>query len=351
MPVAVKDRVIGRVHRKKDESLRCQQLWSWSLPFGSFEWTALCFSRCSTAPFELAVSGLDLYDSAEYRAAYELALTHIARARAVFFFLEVEDFMEDSASSEVLRHLLSLLSTTHMPHARQLDVLYNVHFSALESTPQLELSKTMPLLSRAWMRGVMYTPTAGQVIFPSNLRSLVLSDSNLWWTVDEMISILRTLPMLEKLHHRMDPTYRQGVVPKPSSVYPLRCVQLNKLRNLLCSCGTFARNMLFFSYLSIPSNTELSIEHPHSKKRAPWKLSTPLPRELQGAYRMHARQYALPYTNETWGRCIDYHRKSVPLTLPVRRSCFRLPPVRSRQVSRTRDRSNGLSEILHRRRK
>lgn len=175
-------------------------------------------------------------------------------------------------------HDLLSLSTTSAPHVKELGIYYSIQPQPLEAITELDFSKAMPALDEIFLRGLVFSPSAGQHIPPAHLRSL---NSNFWRTVDDMIEILRTMPMLEELQHETDPvTFTHGLTHEPFRVYPLRCVELKKLRQLVCSCGSFARNMLFFSYISFPLNAELHLIYPHSHARriltAPFATISPL---------------------------------------------------------------------------
>ncbi|KZV64134.1 hypothetical protein PENSPDRAFT_187991 [Peniophora sp. CONT] len=246
-------------------AISCQTLWSTSLPCGSLDWTLLCLARCSSASFDLAVSGLDLVESEEYRAAYEVVLPHLARVRSVAYDLDTEDLSYKRGSAPIaLRRLFNKLSTTVMPLAKELQVFHFTEYQPLEDIPRLELTNTMPALETVFFNGIVYRPPCGHTIFPSTLRSLIMSDSNCWWTVDEMINILRTTPMLEWLDIEVYPqTFKHGMDSKTSSVYPPRCVRLSKLKKFICKSGTFVRNMLIFGYLAVPSNAELRLRLMH----------------------------------------------------------------------------------------
>ncbi|VDB92097.1 unnamed protein product [Peniophora sp. CBMAI 1063] len=256
---------ISHVSRRwRSVAISCQRLWSTALPCGSLQWTTLCLTRCSTASFELAVSGLDLVASGEYRSAYELVLPHLSRARAVVFDLDTEaypgQYSLNDLSSNALRALFDKLSTTQMPQARTLEVFHSMESKALEDIPKLELAKTMSALTDVWLTGIVYRPSGGRPIFPTGLRSLYLSDSQCWWTVDEMIDALGTVPMLEYFACSIEPwTYKHKVAPVLSRVHHRRCVQLKRLRHFTSSCGSFIQSMLLFQYISFPSDADLRI--------------------------------------------------------------------------------------------
>ncbi|VDB92138.1 unnamed protein product [Peniophora sp. CBMAI 1063] len=259
-------RSVSHVSRRwRAVAVSCQYLWSHALPCGSLEWTRLCLSRCFSAPFELAISGLSLDENEEYRLAYDLVLPHLARVRGIAFQLDEERGLKNSHVPGILRDLLEKISTTVMPDAKELVIYYSDQYGTLEGIPGLHFSTAMPALDEIFLRGIVCTPSAGPQMFPPSLRELCLTDSNFWWSVDEMIDTLRCVPMLETLEHTTNPiTFTHGLAPVPSQVHPLRCVNLEKLELLTCSCGSFARNMLFFSYLSFPPAATLRIEYPHS---------------------------------------------------------------------------------------
>ncbi|VDC07018.1 unnamed protein product [Peniophora sp. CBMAI 1063] len=118
------------------------------------------------------------------------------------------------------------------------------------------------------LKRMVVSATMLRMLFSAQLSTLHLTNCHCWRNVDEMIETLEATPMLELFQHHLDASFRQHTIFRPSrsTKYPLRHVQLPRLRKLsLSGDKVFAMNIVMFSYLETPSTATLSLrENPRS---------------------------------------------------------------------------------------
>ncbi|KZV61821.1 hypothetical protein PENSPDRAFT_658619 [Peniophora sp. CONT] len=253
-------------NRWRDISTRLQSLWGSALPCSSLQWTKLCLERCQTAPFNFSFAS-DMFDATEeYHDAACLVFPHISRAKRLqIIALPNRGFAdarsEDSKLSEFFAGMQTCVSENIVEI--QVHISEDEPYSVSSDLSLLFGPAAFPRLQRMFFWNVIHPFNSSCHLFSHSLLTLQLDDSCVWQSIDEMIELLRSVPLLESLAHgaSIDMDLSHFFDPIQPRMYPPQCVPLKNLKYLKCwGQGLFMQNIMLFSYLDVPPNTDVFLE-------------------------------------------------------------------------------------------